>query len=212
MNDGSVPFSIYVPVAARFLVLRFIEAAKDGLPMSPRGTFGVVNLTKDPGSGFLLSSLNALAAEMMKTDFILPPGMREVVRILAASAMRTAYIELGKQHSGGFDPLLIAVQESIDRQLADPEISPATFAAEHNISVRQLHRIFESIGESSMSYVKRRRLERFACDLRNPSLRHRKINELAADWGMLDAAMLSKNFSSAYGMSPRAYRKQYCPT
>ncbi|MDX2549401.1 MULTISPECIES: cellobiose-binding transcriptional regulator TxtR [Streptomyces] len=212
MTDGDVPFSMNVPVASRLLVLRFADEAKDGLPVSPRGTFIVTDAAKGPGSGFLFSFLNTLAVEMMKTDGILSSYMEEVVRILAISATRIAYAELGKHYSGGCDPLLIAVQESIDRQLADPEISPATLAAEHNISVRQLHRVFGPIGESVMSYVKRRRLERFACDLRDPSLGHRKINELAADWGMLDAAMLSRHFRCAYGMSPRDYRKQHCFT
>ncbi|MFC9682495.1 helix-turn-helix domain-containing protein [Streptomyces sp. NPDC056948] len=212
MTDGSVPFSINVLVASRLLVLHFADEAKDGLPMPPRGTFVVTDTSADPGGGFLFSFLRTLAVEMIKTEGIPSPYLEEVVRILAISTTRIAYNELGKHYSGGCDPLLIAIQESIDRQLANPEISPATLAAEHIISVRQLHRVFEPIGESVMSYVKRRRLERFARDLRDPSLGHRKINELAADWGMLDAAMLSKHFRSAYGISPRDYRKQHCLT
>ncbi|MGW0712884.1 helix-turn-helix domain-containing protein [Streptomyces sp. NPDC002643] len=210
--DGSANFSFHAPAVSRLLVLRFAGEMMDGMSTARRGAFRVVQRHEKSQAGSLLFPLlRALATEIWNVDGELGPGLERIVCFLRMPMARIAYAEMGDCYPAGGVPLLTDVKESIERQLGRFGVNPATLATEHHISVRQLHRLFEPTGESVMQYIKRRRLEGFAHDLVDPDLRHRKISELAAAWGMPDAAMLSKNFRSAYGVSPREYRKIHCP-
>lgn len=212
VTDGSANFSLHALALSRLLVLRFVGEMMDRMPAARRGAFRVVQRPEKSQAGSLLFSLlRALATEIWNVDGELGPGLEQIVCFLGMSMARIAYAGMGDYYPAGSIPLLTDVKESIGKQLCRFGVSPATLAAEHHISVRQLHRLFEPTGESVMQYTKRRRLEGFAHDLADPDLRHRKISELAAAWGMPDAAMLSKNFRSAYGVPPREYRKIHCP-
>ncbi|MEV0743442.1 helix-turn-helix domain-containing protein [Streptomyces sp. NPDC050549] len=212
VTDDCADFSFHTPGVSRLLVLRFAGEMMDTMPTAHRGAFRVVRRPEESQTGSLLFPLlRTLATEIWNVDGELGPGPGHIVYFLGMSMARIAYADMGDYHPAGGVPLLIDVKESIERQLGHFGVGPATLAAEHHISVRQLHRLFEPVGESVMQYIRRRRLEGFAHDLVDPDLRHRKINELAAAWGMPDSAMLSKNFRSAYGVPPREYRKKHCP-
>jgi AraC-like DNA-binding protein len=212
VTDDSTDFSFHAPAVSRLLVLRFAGEMMDRMPTARRGAFHMVRRPEESQEGSLLFPLlRTLTTEIGNVDGELGPGLEQIVCFLGMSMARIAYAEMGDYHPAGSVPLLTDVKESIERQLGLFGVSPATLAAEHHISVRQMHRLFEPTGESVMQYIKRRRLEGFAHDLVDPDLRHRKISELAAAWGMPDAAMLSKHFRSAYGVPPREYRKIHCP-
>ncbi|WP_427918302.1 helix-turn-helix domain-containing protein [Streptomyces sp. cg40] len=212
VTDDSIDFSFHARGVSRLLVLRFMGEPTDRMPTARPGTFHVVRRPEKSQAGSLLFPLlRTLATEIWNVDGEIGPGLEQIVYFLGTSMARIAYVEMGDHHPAGSIPLLTDVKESIERQLGLFGVSPATLATEHHMSLRQLHRLFEPTGESVMQYIKRRRLECFAHDLTNPDLRHRKISELAAAWGMPDAAMLSKNFRSAYGVPPREYRKKYLP-
>ncbi|WP_405946468.1 helix-turn-helix domain-containing protein [Streptomyces prunicolor] len=212
VTDDCADFSFDAPGVSRLLILRFVGEMMDRMPAAHRGSFRVVRRTEESQAGSLLFPLlRTLATEIWNSDGELGPGLEHIVSFLGMFMARIAYAEVGDYHPVGSVPLLTDVKESIERQLGLFGVDPATLAAEHHISVRQLHRLFEPTGESVMHYIKRRRLEGFAHDLVDPDLRHKKISELAAAWGMPDSAMLSKNFRSAYGVPPREYRKKHCP-
>ncbi|MFJ9626938.1 helix-turn-helix domain-containing protein [Streptomyces sp. NPDC091280] len=212
VTDGTVDFSFHAPPLSRLLVIRFAGGTTDGMPTANGGAFRVVRRhEKTPAGSLLFPLLGALATEIWNTDGELDPGLEHIVRILGMSMARITYAEMGDHHPDDSVRLLAEVKESIERQLGRFGVTPATLAAEHHISLRQLHRLFEPTGETVMQYIKRRRLEGFAHDLADPDMRHRRIGELAADWGMPDAAMVSKNFRSVYGVPPREYRRTHCP-
>ncbi|MEU9343460.1 helix-turn-helix domain-containing protein [Streptomyces sp. NPDC048278] len=209
---GSAAFSFRALTASRLLVFRVPGETMDRMTTARRGIFRVVRSPHKSQAGSLLFPLlGTLATEIWNVDGELSPGLEQTVYFLGMSTAEIVCTEMRDRHPAGSVSLLIDVKETIERQLGSPGVSPAALAAEHHISVRQLHRLFESTGESVMQYIKRRRLESFARDLADADLRHRKISELAAVWGMPDAAMLSKDFRSAYGVPPREYRKTNCP-
>jgi len=94
----------------------------------------------------------------------------------------------------------------IERELADPELSPETIAAAHHISVRYLYKLFEPRQPSVAGWIRRRRLERCRRDLLDPALRDRPVSAIAARWGLVNAAHFSRAFRAAYGASPVEYR------
>ncbi|MFB4309798.1 helix-turn-helix domain-containing protein [Actinomadura sp. GTD37] len=101
---------------------------------------------------------------------------------------------------------LRAIQEWIEGRLHDPALCPASIAAAHHISVRQLYRVFQPAGTTVARYVRARRLENCRRELGDPFLGAQRIGAIAGRWGLPDAAAFSRAFRAAYGQTPTAYR------
>jgi AraC-like DNA-binding protein len=94
----------------------------------------------------------------------------------------------------------------IEEQLADSDLSPAVIAQKHHISPRYLHLIFGEQGTTVGTWIRSRRLAKCRAELAN--LRSdRSVTEIAMNWGFNDVAHFSRSFSSAYGISPREFRR-----
>jgi AraC-like DNA-binding protein len=94
----------------------------------------------------------------------------------------------------------------IETHLGDPELSPATVAAAHFVSLRYLHRLFETQETTVAEWIRRRRLERCARDLLDPALSIEPVGSIGARWGLTSPAHFSRLFRTAYGVPPSAYR------
>lgn len=102
--------------------------------------------------------------------------------------------------------LLARITRYIDEHLADPELGPASIAAAHFVSPRQLHRLFAGSGESVTRRIRRARLERARRDLADRRLADASITQVARHSGFTDLAAFSRGFRAAYGVSPSDYR------
>jgi AraC-like DNA-binding protein len=102
--------------------------------------------------------------------------------------------------------LLAGVQAFIEQRLADPALSPGRIAAANHISVRLLHKLFETQETTVAAWVRQRRLERCRLDLLDPALARRPVQAIGARWGLPDAAHFSRLFRAAYGLPPGRYR------
>jgi AraC-like DNA-binding protein len=102
--------------------------------------------------------------------------------------------------------LLASVQNFIDQRLADPDLSPTVIAAANHISLRYLHKLFETQEATVAAWIRRRRLERCRRDLLDPALESWPVSAIAARWGLMDAAHFSRSFRAAYGLSPAEFR------
>ena len=103
--------------------------------------------------------------------------------------------------------LLLQIYAFIEERLGDPELSPPAIAGAHHISLRYLHKLFESEQKTVAGWVRSRRLERCRRDLADPALRLRPVSAIAARWGLADPTVFSKAFRKAYGMPPSEYRR-----
>lgn len=105
--------------------------------------------------------------------------------------------------------LLLRIHAHIQKNLGDYRLSPATIAAAHCISLRTLHRLFAAQNTTVAAWIRRQRLERCARDLMRPGSEREPIHATAVRWGFSDAAVFTRAFRAAYGVSPREYRNRY---
>ncbi|HEU5157414.1 MAG TPA: helix-turn-helix domain-containing protein [Streptosporangiaceae bacterium] len=104
--------------------------------------------------------------------------------------------------------LLRRVYAFVDRHLDDPGLSPATIAAAHHISVRQLHKLFEAESHTAAEWIRRRRLDRCMRDLADPALAARSVGAIAARWGFADQSGFYRLFRRVHGAPPGEYRQR----
>ncbi|SET20997.1 helix-turn-helix domain-containing protein [Paenibacillus sp. NFR01] len=84
------------------------------------------------------------------------------------------------------------------------QVSLEEIAADSDISVRHLNRIFQAYYLTTpIAYLQRLRLER-ACTLLKQT--NRSVTEIAYECGFSDSNYLARLFKKTYGMSPKSYR------
>jgi len=92
----------------------------------------------------------------------------------------------------------------IYEQAVDPMLTPATIAAQLNISLRQLYRAFNGT-DSPAARIRSRRLER-AAELLCARTVQPHVERVAQQCGFVSAEYFSRAFRREFGLSPRAYR------
>jgi AraC-like DNA-binding protein len=102
---------------------------------------------------------------------------------------------------------LTTIQSFIQEHLGDRDLSPATVAAAHHISLRTLHQLFHREGLTVAGWIRQRRLECCRRDLADPALARRPVAAIAARWGFASPGDFSRSFRGAHGMPPAEYRR-----
>jgi AraC family transcriptional activator of tynA and feaB len=96
---------------------------------------------------------------------------------------------------------LTAVRLYIDANLGNPSLSPATIAKANAISIRTLHRMFESTEDSVAAVIRERRLSRCRADLLLGTTD--SVTAIAFRWGFRNISFFSRVFRERYGVSAR---------
>jgi AraC-like DNA-binding protein len=155
------------------------------------------------GCGALLAShLRALARE--RED--MPSGSLPHLLAATLDLLASAIGPDAPDRSAHQRTLLTRIRAFILERLHEPELDPAQVAAAHGMSVRQLHRVFEATGGTVERWIWRQRLARCHRELLDPAAG--SISRIAFRWGFSDAAHFSRAFKQAFGLSPRALRRQ----
>lgn len=100
------------------------------------------------------------------------------------------------------------IKRFVRENLSAPDLDCDLISAEIGLSVRQIHQIFRSQDTTLMRWVWSERLKKIAKDLANPNLASFGISSIAFDWGFSDAAHFSRAFKSAFGETPRDFRRK----
>ena len=95
-----------------------------------------------------------------------------------------------------------SIASYIDAQLHDPDLTPSRIAAANFVSVRYLHAIFAESGETVGSWMRTRRLDRCARDLRDPRLADVPVSVLSHRNGFKNQSYFSQLFKEAMGRAP----------
>ncbi|MEV0284708.1 helix-turn-helix domain-containing protein [Kribbella sp. NPDC050820] len=176
------------------LSVETVRAAAQRLPSSPLYELMLHHLTLLPG---IIDSLQGTAsAEMVGT------ATTQLVRALLTSAADDV-----QQPPAMADVLFTRITWYARQHLADPDLTPARIAAEHNISVRYLYKLFAEQHLSLEQWLIAERLKGAARRLADPAYRHRSIAAIAADWGFLDPGHFTRRFRKAHGMTPQEWRR-----
>ena len=102
--------------------------------------------------------------------------------------------------------MLLRIHAFVEQHLGDSALSPTVIAAAHHISVRTLHKLYETEDDTLAASIKRRRLERCRRDLLDPGLSHPPVGAVGIRRGFPDATAFSRAFRAAYGLPPAEYR------
>ncbi len=142
----------------------------------------------------------------------LPPDAS--TRLGRAAAQLTAALVLtavGDAHSREAldNSLLLRITLYIDAHLADPGLSAEQIAAAHNISSRQLYRVWAraDYGVPLAEWTLRRRLERARDQLTDCDPAELTIAAIARGNGFANASHFARQFRQAFKMTPREWRR-----
>ncbi|MCV7028011.1 helix-turn-helix transcriptional regulator [Mycobacterium sherrisii] len=91
----------------------------------------------------------------------------------------------------------------IEENLRDPELSPATIAAAHYVSVRTLYYVLQTLDVPIAAHIRSRRLAHCYADLLNTD---DPVSDIAKRWGFVSPPHFSRVFSRHYGISPSSVR------
>ncbi|MBL3688231.1 helix-turn-helix domain-containing protein [Leucobacter zeae] len=97
------------------------------------------------------------------------------------------------------------LRASMQRQLGDATLTVDRLAAQHFLSVRQVHALFAEQGDSPAAYLRRIRLARAAGMLAVRASAGVTVRSVAHENGYADAAAFSRAFSRAYGARPGSW-------
>lgn len=193
---------ISAAAGASVLALRFEAAALDLEPAQLDTVAGRVWAAQQGTASLLAHVLDALLAQL--DDYTPANPVRLQHHLGGFLAMAFAeHADL----TGAGDPLLRRAKEHIEECLGDLALRPDEVAAAINVSTRTLNRLFEAGGISVSSWIRRRRLERCRETLADPRAGQLTISSIGSQWGMCDAAHFSRTFKTAYGVTPREFRR-----
>ncbi|MFJ9631791.1 helix-turn-helix domain-containing protein [Streptomyces sp. NPDC101175] len=106
------------------------------------------------------------------------------------------------------DAMTLRIRTYIEQRLSDPGLTPDAIAEAHGISRRYLFKLFAADGTTVAGWIRTRRLERCARDLSSAATADQPIGMVAARWGLLDCRHFSRVFKTAYGETPRDFRRR----
>lgn len=98
------------------------------------------------------------------------------------------------------------IDQYIDQNLGNPDLSPTAIAQATSISNRQLHRIFADRDLTVSRMIRMKRLESCRREIIASVAKDRSLTEISRRWGFTDLAVFGRAFKEAYGVSPRQYR------
>lgn len=202
--DTSRPFSLAFEKEFRTLVVMIPRAQ---LRLSPERVAQVTAVTFSDRGSLGAVAIPCLARMANGLDEFSRPSGSRLCR--SALGLIATVLEHELEHSYPGDPrsrLLDRIHLDIESDLGKPGLSPASIAAAHFISVRNLNGLFQGRGTTVSQWVRERRLEKCRQDLSDPLLSARPVSSVGARWGFTDPAHFSRVFKSAYGMSPAEFR------
>lgn len=133
-------------------------------------------------------------------------GVDRYLAALAALLLRTAVRRAGPELAQA-EQVRQRTDAIVYEQATDPNLTPATIAAQLNISLRQLYRAFNGT-ESPAARIRRRRLER-AAEILAARTGPGHVERVASECGFASAEYFSRAFRREFGLSPRAYRSAH---
>lgn len=198
------PISFVATERVRFLnVLMPERCLQDRVP-GFSGTYAVIG-TNCPAGQLTASHLTAVSRAAKCRGRLDDRCIASATADIVANLIRSANLH---GQADARQARLSEVQEFVRDNLKRSGLKPALIAREFGMSLRSLHGLFAGQDQTLMHYIKGKRLERAAEDLRDPALGRLSITEIGIKWAFSDSAHFSNAFKSRFGESPSAYRTE----
>ncbi|MET8771573.1 helix-turn-helix domain-containing protein [Streptomyces sp. NPDC004658] len=123
----------------------------------------------------------------------------DLVALLVGDVLQTR----GRRAAPGSHEMLTRIQQHIQDNLMDPDLAPESIARAHHISVRYLHKLFQSRGTTVSAWIRQRRLDACRAELR---ARRRTVAAVAHSWGFASPSHFSRLFRQTYGITPKEWQ------
>lgn len=207
--DTSRPYTLRYSRDTHTLVLVFPRGLID-LSHSIVRQATAVRLRGDDGIGRVISPFMRHIAE----NLALLGGVNGVRIMHSALGLVTALLsseladhdhETAETHRADMDRFRLYIEAN----LGDSTLSTESVARAHYLSTRYLQYLFREEHTTVSDYIRTRRLERCRLSLLDPAQASLSILQIAQRWGFVDGAHFSRVFKSAYGLSPRVYRRAH---
>ena len=144
-------------------------------------------------------------------DKIAEPGDAAMTGRAAIDLVRALIVSAGNDDLGGNatwnqtrETRLVAY---VEQHLTDPDLGAEELARVHHVSKRQIYKLWSGREVSLSQWITQERLKGACADLGDASGNRMTITAVAHKWGFTDAALFSRRFREAYGMSPREWRQ-----
>lgn len=200
--DGARPFVIDVAQTSRIIALVVDRDmfARRCAPLGESAAMPPTNrATSDPVAAFLAHLPAALDHPELTTIESQRLGSRALDLLQLVFTPSNPATNVRDEH-------LTAAKTFIDEHVKDPDLSPRMIAAGTAISIRYLHELFRSTGETVRQRIIRRRLDHAHADLVDPRRSAASISTIAVDNGFKTAAHFSRCFADLYGRTPSDVR------
>lgn len=126
---------------------------------------------------------------------------------LLACLIQERYGRQAPQAPAAVQAMLLRIKEYTLQHLSDPGLSLVGIASAHHVSLRYLHKLFETEGVTVARWILQQRLERCRRDLTRTTSFAPTVAVVAHRWGFASASHFSRVFRLAYGISPREYQE-----
>jgi len=158
----------------------------------------------NPGLRLLTGYLNALCTLDRGCE---PALVSQHIRDLALYAFGvTGDARAIVRERGVKEARLESVLGQMVQASSDSRLDPTQFAGQLNMSVRYLHRLLEPSGRSFSEHLLQIRLDRAASMLRDQTLKHLRIGQIATKAGFADISHFNRSFRQAFADTPKGFR------
>ncbi len=175
------------------------------LNIAPGNEHGLI-LRGETGLGSLLGDhMRSLVARlpMMTAEEGTAAAAGSVAMIAACFQPAAATFALAKTEL--LESLLNQIRRHIAQNLREGVLDGDTLCREFRISRATLYRLFEPFGGVA-TYIHNQRLSHVFTALMSPLQNHRRISEIAHDWGFTSESHFSRAFRKTFGMTPSEAR------
>ncbi|MFJ5263316.1 helix-turn-helix domain-containing protein [Streptomyces sp. NPDC088387] len=206
LSDAASPFATSNTDDVHFVTLLIPDGVR--VP-GDRDGLAELTATRLPAGQPGVDLIGSLLRSVARSHGRMPPGSRGHVERTLLNAVEALLSEQrGHSSVSGSDVTRVRAHHHIERNLRDPELTPAMVAAALGVSVRSLHQCFENSGTTVAAHIRDSRLDRARTDLMNPALATLTVSAVAHRWGFVDRSHFSRAFSSRFGVSPASVRAE----
>ncbi len=206
--DFTRPYDLAYDAAVQLAVFSLPHALLS-LPPDHVSRLTAVTIASDTGAGALAAPLlSRVATDLATYQPASAARLSTVVMDLVTTAVAEHADQVASLSAESQDrTALLRIHAFIEQHLGEMDLDPGLVAAAHHISLRQLHRLFETQNTTVAAWIRQRRLERCRKDLADPALHSVAVGAVGARWGLAEAAHFSRLFRAAYGLAPTEFRR-----